>query len=100
MQGTRRVPNYAGDSVSVEATVATAARVNAAQQTTTPQPERLFTLGQIQQAGGFSRSTLYRLRHGGGLRVVIVGGVCRVREHDWLAFLDKHATAAPEGGGE
>ena len=63
-----------------------------------PQPERLFTLAQIQAAGGFSRSTLYRLRHGGGLRVVTIDGLVRVREYDWLAFLDKHATAATEGG--
>lgn len=58
-----------------------------------PQPEKLFTLAQIQAAGGFSRSTLFRLRHTvGGLRVVSVGGVCRVRESDWQAWLDKHAT--------
>jgi len=54
-------------------------------------PERLFTLAEIQAAGGFSRSTLYRLRHGGGLRTVCVGGVTRVRERDWLAFLERHA---------
>jgi hypothetical protein len=70
----------------------------AATPTPAPQPERLFTLTQIQAAGGFSRSTLYRLRHGGGLRVVIVGGVCRVREGDWQRFLDRHATATTEGG--
>jgi len=58
---------------------------------TGPQPERLFTLPQIQQAGNFSRSTLYRLRHGGGLRVVTVGGVTRVRERDWQTWLDKNA---------
>lgn len=84
--------------MTADAIAATAARVHAAQQNTAPQPERLFTLAQIAAAGGFSRSTLYRLRHGGGLRVVTVGGVTRVRERDWLAFLDKHATAATEGG--
>jgi predicted DNA-binding transcriptional regulator AlpA len=57
-----------------------------------PQPERLFTLQQIQQAGGFSRSTLYRLRHGGGLRTITVGGVTRVRESDWQRFLERNAT--------
>ena len=67
---------------------------------TAPTPERLFTLEQIQAAGGFSRSTLYRLRHGGGLRVVTVGGLVRVRESDWQRFLDRYATAAPEGGAE
>ncbi len=68
--------------------------------TLAPQPERLFTLQQIQMAGSFSRSTLFRLRHGGGLRVVTVGGVTRIREADWLKFLDRHATAAPGGNGE
>lgn len=72
--------------------------ITTTQQTPTSQPERLFTLAQIQQAGGFSRSTLYRLRHGGGLRVVTVGGVTRVRESDWQQFLDRNATAATEGG--
>lgn len=63
-----------------------------------PTTERLFTLAQIQVAGGFSRSTLFRLRHGGGLRVVTVGGLVRVRERDWLAWLDKNAAATIEGG--
>jgi predicted DNA-binding transcriptional regulator AlpA len=57
-----------------------------------PQPERLFTLQQIEQAGGFSRSTLYRLRHGGGLRTITVGGVTRVRESDWQRFLERNTT--------
>lgn len=55
------------------------------------QPERLYTLAQIQAAGQFSRSHLYRLRHGGGLRTITVGRLCRVRERDWLAWLEKHA---------
>lgn len=74
------------------------APIPAATALTAPQPERLFTLAQIQAAGGFSRSTLYRLRHGGGLRVVTVGGVTRVRESDWQRFLDRWATATTEGG--
>ena len=57
-----------------------------------PRPERLYTLQQIQQAGGFSRSTLYRLRHGGGLRTITVGDVVRVRESDWQRFLERNAT--------
>jgi predicted DNA-binding transcriptional regulator AlpA len=61
-----------------------------------PQPERLFTLQQIQQAGGLSRSTLYRLRHGGGLRTITVGGVTRVRESDWLRFLERATTEGTE----
>lgn len=60
------------------------------------QPERLFTLQQIQQAGGLSRSTLYRLRHGGGLRTITVGGVTRVRESDWLRFLERATTQGTE----
>jgi predicted DNA-binding transcriptional regulator AlpA len=83
--------------MNAEQITATAARVHAAQNPD-PQPERLFTLAEIQAAGGFSRSTLYRLRHGGGLRCVTIGGVTRVRESDWRAFLEKHATATTEGG--
>ena len=82
---------------------ATAGRILKAATPTAPQPERLFTLAQIQAAGGFSRSSLYRLRHGGGLRVVTVGGLTRVRESDWQRFLDRYATATPaatEGGGQ
>jgi predicted DNA-binding transcriptional regulator AlpA len=63
-----------------------------------PRPERLYTLQQIQQAGGFSRSTLYRLRHGGGLRTITVGGVTRVRESDWQRFLERNATTEGTGG--
>ena len=61
-----------------------------------PQPERLYTLEQVQAAGGFSRSTLYRLRHGGGLRTIILAGLVRVRENDWKSWLDKNATPTPE----
>jgi predicted DNA-binding transcriptional regulator AlpA len=83
--------------MTADAIAATAARGHPAQQNTAPQPERLFTLAQIAAAGGFSRSTLYRLRHGGGLRTITVGGVTRVRESDWRAFLEKHAATMPEG---
>ena len=86
--------------MSVEAIAATAVQVHAPQQNTIPQPERLFTLEQVQMAGNFSRSTLYRLRHGGGLRVVTVGGVTRVRERDWLAFLERHAATTEDGGND
>ena len=68
--------------------------------TPAPQPERLFTLEQVQAAGNFSRSTLYRLRHGGGLRTITIGGVTRVRESDWLRFLERYATAATDGGAQ
>jgi predicted DNA-binding transcriptional regulator AlpA len=82
-----------------ETIAATAAKIHAATATPAPQPERLFTLAQIQQAGGFSRSTLFRLRHGGGLRTITIAGLVRVRERDWQAWLNKH-TATPEGGAE
>ena len=96
-------PFFAGDIVSVETIAATAARIctateNDPQRSPAPQPEKLFTLEQIQKAGGFSRSTLYRLRHGGGLRTITIAGLVRVRERDWQAWLDKNATATPEGG--
>ena len=74
--------------------------IPAATAPTTPTPERLFTLEQIQAAGNFSRSTLYRLRHGGGLKTITIAGLVRVRERDWLAWLDKNAAATTEGGAE
>ena len=83
--------------MSVEAITATAAQVHAAQQNTMPQPERLFTLAQIQAAGGFSRSSLFRLRHGGGLKTITIAGLVRVRERDWQAWLDKHAATTEDG---
>jgi hypothetical protein len=74
-----------------EAIAGTSPRVHG-QEHTEPRPERLYTLQQIQQAGGFSRSTLYRLRHGGGLRTVVIDGLVRVRESDWQRFLERYAT--------
>ena len=85
--------------MSVEEIKATAEKI-IGDRLPAPQPERLFTLEQIQQAGNFSRSTLYRLRHGGGLRVVTIAGLVRVRERDWLAWLDKNAAAVPEGSAQ
>ena len=61
------------------------------------EPERLFTLAQIQAAGGFSRSSLFRLRHGGGLKTITIAGLVRVRERDWQAWLDKHAATTEDG---
>jgi excisionase family DNA binding protein len=59
--------------------------------TPTPQTERLLTLKEIQLAGGnVSRATVYRWRQEHGLRMVRVGGCVRVREGDWLAFLERH----------
>jgi hypothetical protein len=79
------------DEFMSNAIAETSSRVHG-QEHPEPRPERLYTLQQIQQAGGFSRSTLYRLRHGGGLRTITVGGVTRVREGDWQRFLERNAT--------
>ena len=80
----------------VEQIASTAARVNTA-EIAAAKPEKLHTLAEIQAAANFSRSTLYRLRHGGGLRTITIAGLVRVRERDWQAWLDKNATAQ-EGG--
>jgi excisionase family DNA binding protein len=61
--------------------------------------ERLLTLKEIQDAAGVSRPTLYRWRHEHGLKMVRVGGCVRVRESDWLAWLEKHSTSG-NGDGE
>lgn len=58
--------------------------------------ERLLTLKEIEQLAGVSRPTVYRWRNGGGLRVVRVGHVTRVRESDWQRFLERYVT----GGGQ
>ena len=65
--------------------------------------ERLLTLKQIEELGGVSRPTVYRWRHEHGLKMVRVGGCVRVRESDWLRFLERYVTqdaGNTEGGGQ
>lgn len=62
--------------------------------TTNPEPiERLYTLDEIREVGKASRATVYRWRKERGLRVVRVGGIVRVKESDWLRFLERHTEA-------
>jgi excisionase family DNA binding protein len=60
----------------------------------------LLTLKQVAELAGASRWTIWRWCAECGLRTVKIGGVTRIRERDWIAFLDRHAGAATEGGKE
>ena len=57
--------------------------------------EPLLTLQQVATAAGVSRWTVWRWHTAEGLRVVKIGGVARVRESDWQAFVARHL----QGGG-
>ncbi len=57
---------------------------------TTP-TEKLLTLKEIEELARVSRPTVYRWRHEHGLKMFRVGGCVRVRESDWLRFLERNA---------
>lgn len=59
--------------------------------------ERLLTLEEIRTMASTSRSTVWRWTVEQGLKTVRIGGLVRVRESDWNAFLAKH-TAENNGG--
>lgn len=52
--------------------------------------ERFFTLLEVQQMLHVSRSTVWRWTAEGGLKVVRIGNLTRIREGDLQAFLKKH----------
>jgi excisionase family DNA binding protein len=62
--------------------------------------DRLFTLKEIEELAGVSRPTVYRWRHEHGLKMVKVGACVRVRESDWIRFLERYTTEKPFGGDE
>ena len=55
--------------------------------------EKLLTLQDVATAGQVSRWTVWRWHTAEGLRVVKIGGVARVRESDWAAFVARHVEA-------
>ena len=59
---------------------------------TTPNGERLLTLGDVRDRLQISRVTAWRLHAERGLRVVRIGRAIRVRESDLAAWLEKNAT--------
>jgi predicted DNA-binding transcriptional regulator AlpA len=60
-----------------------------------PATEKLLTLTDCRTAAQCSRWAVWNWIKTGKLRAVQIGGVVRVRESDWLAFLERHTT----GGG-
>ncbi len=59
--------------------------------------ERFLTIQEVCDRLNVSRTTVWRLRHDHGLRVMQVGGISRIREHDLLVWLERHSTNATGG---
>jgi excisionase family DNA binding protein len=59
--------------------------------------ERLLTIQDVCDRLNVSRTTVWRLMHEHGLRVIRVGGIRRVREHDLLVWLERHCTSSNGG---
>lgn len=57
-------------------------------------PERYYTLAEVQAMLSVSRSTVWRWTTEHGLQVVRVGGVVRILESDLQAFLNHHVSSA------
>ena len=58
-----------------------------------PPPERLFTIQDVCRRLNVSRTTVWRLMNEHGLRVIRIGGIRRIRQHDLEAWLDRHCTS-------
>jgi excisionase family DNA binding protein len=57
--------------------------------------ERFYTFSELQVMFGVSRQTIWRWHAERGLKVVRVGKVTRVAEHDLQEFLNRHAGHKP-----
>ena len=55
--------------------------------------ERFLTIQDVCDRLNVSRTTVWRLMHEHGLRVIRVGGIRRIREHDLLVWLERHCTS-------
>lgn len=54
--------------------------------------ERFLTIQDVCHRLNVSRTTVWRLTHEHGLRVIRVGGIRRIREHDLVVWLERHCT--------
>jgi excisionase family DNA binding protein len=59
--------------------------------------ERLLTIQDVCDRLNVSRTTVWRLMHEHGLRVIRVGGIRRIREHDLVVWLERHCTSSNGG---
>jgi excisionase family DNA binding protein len=62
-----------------------------------PSAERFLTIKDVCKQLGVSRTTVWRLMHEHGLRVIHVGGLRRIREHDLVIWLERHSTSSNGG---
>jgi len=61
------------------------------EQTDSGDSEEFYTLGEVIKILKVSRTTLWRWRNEGGLRMVRIHGVVRVRKSDLNSFLNEGA---------
>ncbi len=54
--------------------------------------ERFLTIQDVCNRLNVSRTTVWRLMQEHGLRVVRVGGIRRIRQHDLEVWLERHCT--------
>jgi excisionase family DNA binding protein len=67
-------------------------------ETETPAPtEKILTIKDVCKRLNVSRTTVWRLTHEHGLRVIRVGGLRRIREHDLVIWLERHCTSGNGG---
>ena len=55
--------------------------------------ERFLTIQEVCNRLNVSRTTVWRLMHDHGLRVIRLGGIRRIREHDLEVWLERHCTS-------
>ena len=56
--------------------------------------ERFLTIQDVCNCLNVSRTTVWRLMHEHGLRVIHIGGIRRIRQHDLEEWLERHCTSA------
>jgi predicted DNA-binding transcriptional regulator AlpA len=65
-------------------------------QAPAPPDGQLLTLKQCRELAQVSRWTVWNWCTKGDLRTVEIGGVTRIRESDWLKFLEGHVKGGTE----
>ena len=60
--------------------------------------ERFFTIQEVCNCLNVSRTTVWRLMNEHGLRVIHIGGIRRIRQHDLEEWLEQHCTSANGNG--